>query len=158
MAMNENFQKAAAAVKTLNSKGNSMWGALVAFALDASTNGASALKDNFKIEERLAAATMRVEMGKNSTYKVAKSVIVRATEMGIPLVDKDGKARGKTDVEADIKLGKEEKSASEKFKVAMNTATSIAAKLEAKDIPVAAGLVKELLEKITGALELKAAA
>lgn len=156
--LNENYKSVANAVKGINAKGRSMWAALVAFTLESNTNGHESLKDNFKAQEKLALGEMKLEMGKNSTYKVAKGVLVRATEYGVAITDPKGKPRGKTDIEKELAALKGEKSPADKFKVAMTTANTIADKLLDTDCPTAAALVSDLYAKIAARMPMLKAA
>jgi hypothetical protein len=115
-------------------------------------------KKQFGVQESLASAEKRITMGENSTYRVIKGRIIEAVALGVALLDSDGKARGKTAVEADIAALKDdkEKTAFEKFKGTMSTADKIAAKLDAKDMLLALALVRELEKSLMPALEVAA--
>lgn len=156
--LNEHYKKAAQAVKTMNKSGNSMFGALLAFAHSHKGDGFEALKAQFKAQEKLASDEMKVEMGKNSTYKVAKGKLIKAVELGIPLVDADGKALGKTDLEGKIKeiedalagpaTPKAEPTPFDLFQAAMKAASEASDKVDAKDAPIMAGMALTLLKKL----------
>lgn len=146
--MNSNFETVARSAKTIGNKGNTLWYSMVLFQQDYAALGKEQLKAIIKGQEREANALLRIKMGENSTYRVVKGVVLSAVEYGISLVRKDGKPRGKTEVEADIKEAKGEKAAVDKFKATMNTANAIADKLLTGDIPVSTGIVKELFDKL----------
>lgn len=149
------YEKCVTAVKTLNSKGESLWGNLVMFASEHGS--AEELKKSFKRNETEAEASQKVRMTENSTYKVAKSVIQRAVESGIPLLDSKGKPRGKTAIELDLADLKTVKTELEKFKTTMATAGNIAAKLTTEsDKLTAAKLVDDLLKSLSVGLKLVA--
>lgn len=160
--MNEQFRKAVTCVKTLNTKAGSLWGALVAFAVsvmpEEHRGGGTSIdvKGQFKSEEALATRELKVEMGKNSTYRVAKGVLVGCAAAGIPLLDANGKARGKTELEEALKATKVPKADIDKFKTTMTTAGNIAAGLSAHDRIMAAALVQDLLKQVTAGIALAA--
>lgn len=155
--MNEQFKTAALAVKSIVKKGEGMWAALLLFAHEMSAGKEKPdLKPVFQAEERQASVELKVEMGKNSTYRAAKGTLVAAVKAGIPLVDADGNPRGKTAIENDVKALKEEKSELDKFKTSLNTATSIGAKLNAAERITAAKLVQELLDEMCKGIALAA--
>lgn len=166
--MNENFRKAASAVKALKQKASGLYGALGAFVCDIvmvgdSTNGyvqvlaGTDIKPAFKEQEQMASVEMKVHFGKDapSTYRVVKALFVNAVAKGVPITE-NGKLRGKTAIEADLDALKTEKSELEKFKTSMNTATAIADKLPAHDRITAAALAQELLNKLAATIELAA--
>jgi hypothetical protein len=146
--MNVNFETVAKAAKTINGKAGGLWHAMVLFQQDYASLDKDQLKVTIKGQEQEANAALRIKIGENSTYRVVKGVILSAVELGISLINKHGKVRGKTEVEADIKEVKGEKSAVDKFKSTLSTANSIADKLLTGDLPVSAGLVKELFDKL----------
>lgn len=164
--MNENFKKAASAVKVLKQKATGLFGALVAFAIDVSVNGdtqvdkGTDIKPLFVEQEKLAAAEMKVHFGKDapSTYRVVKGLLVACVAAGIQLKDASGKPKGKTALEEELAATKVPKAEIDKFKTAMNTAGAIADKLPAHDRLVAAALVQDLLAKLTVGIELAKAA
>jgi hypothetical protein len=162
--MNEHFKAAATAVKTLNKKAGGLFVALVLFAVtdrEAVAKGMAAtfdMKGVFKGEERAADVEMKVKMGENSTYRVVKNLICNCVKAGIPLVNADGKPRGKSELEQELAEGKVPKTEAEKFVVAMTTASNIAKKLDASECLTAAKLVADLMRSFEDRLSLKAAA
>lgn len=146
--MNSNFEKVAKAATTINKAGSGMWGLMVAVQQDWNSLDHVALKETIKGQEAEANTQFKMKINENSTYRVIKGVVLSAVEYGISLVRPDGKPRGKTEVEADIKAAKGEKSAIEKFKSTIDTATKIEAKLETADLPLAAKLAKDVLDKL----------
>lgn len=167
--MNEHFKKAASAVKAIESKGKGMFNALLAFAHDHRTNGADALREHFKAQEKLASVEMKVEMTKNSTYKVAKGKLVKAVELGIELVDTDGKPIGKTALEEKIKEVEGTADESEKetkavlvpaqeFAELILAASKSADKLADTDITTACAQVSDLYKKLADRLPMAKAA
>jgi hypothetical protein len=148
--MNKNFEIAAKAVKSITGKSVSLWENLVLFAvaMDPTTEP----KENFKTEERLARTEVKVEIGKNSTYRVAKGVIVNALAKGVALLDADGKPRGKTDIEDQLKAAKVKKSAADRFKIVMASANTIADELTDAECISAAALANDLLNKVSASI------
>jgi len=157
--MNQHFQGAVKAVKSLGKAGASLWSSLVMFAMtlqdgdpvqpDVNTD----MKGAFKKAELVASIESKVAMAENSTYRAAKSVITNAVAAGILLTDDKGKPRGKTEIEDELKALKEEKTELEKFKSSIATASKIAAKLDAKDIVLAATLANDLFKLLREKLQ-----
>ena len=156
--MNENFKKVATAVKGIIGKSNTLWGSLVAFVAESNANGADALKQHFKDQEALADVEYKMSMSKNSTYKVAKSVLQRATELGIAILTPEGKPRGKTDIEKDIADQRTQKSPADKFKAALAVAAKAADQLTEAEMPVSAAMVSELYKKLADRIPMLKAA
>lgn len=152
--LNEHYQQAVDAVKGINKKQGSLWSGLVLFTVEAMALIPNVekpdMKPAFKEAEKIATVEQRVKMGENSTYRVQKGILCSCVSKGVVLVDAKGKPRGKTELEDELAALKVEKSALEKFKVSMNTATAIAGKFTAgSDYITAAGLVSDLLKKLT---------
>ena len=101
--IHDEFKAVAQMAKAINSKGAGLWSSLAKFALAHASLSHEVLNDVIKAQMRAVNNELRVDLGKNSTFKVSKSVIVRARELGVSLTDKAGKVRGKTEVEQDIK-------------------------------------------------------
>ncbi len=149
--MNPNFKQAVTAAKTIESRSGGLWTALVLFAGDVLKNNMGVACDisaDFKKEEQQASTEMRYEVTKNSTYRSNKCVIVNAVEAGVSLFDSKGKPRGKTEVEKELKEGKEKKPAMSRFQTVLKSADTIADELLDSDCILAAALVQALLDKV----------
>jgi hypothetical protein len=155
--MNVNYEKAIGVVGTLIKKGEGLWGLLCLFAHD--TRGVDAngkdlkmdgetLKAVFTSNEKVASKDMRTDMNKNSTYRVAKGILIAAVEADLSLVDSDGKPRGKTDLENELKDLKEKKSPLEKFQSAIASAAKQVDKLDPADLPTAYLLAKQVADDL----------
>ena len=109
--------------------------------LDVLKNTTKAGEDEFKKANK--------EMRMPAAYRSAKSVIVTAVSLSIALKNEDGKYKGKTELEKEIKEGKPGKPEFEKFKASMNTATLIFGKLDAlDDVRNAKELVRQLADLV----------
>lgn len=155
--MNGNYEKAVGVVGTLNKKGEGLWGLLCLFAHETrgvDANGkdnkmeGEALKAVFVANEKVASKDMRTDMNKNSTYRVAKGILVAAVEADLSLVDSDGKARGKTDLENELKDLKVAKSPLEKFQTAVASASKLVDKLDPADHATAYLLAKQVADDL----------
>lgn len=150
--MNKHYALVATAVSSINKKGEGIWGNLVHYVEDKrATNNAvtpDQMKLSFKKEEQAASIELKADMGKNSTYRVAKGVLLKAVEHKLVLVDDKGNPRGKTDVERELEslVEKKEKSAKEKFEAAMLAATKQIADLEDKDLTAATAQAQALFD------------
>lgn len=147
---NEAYEKAIESVGSLNKKGEGLYGHLHRFVMDEGVNGETALKDSFRNHEKHASVDFKVEMGKNSTYRVVKNLFIKCMKHGIPLAAADGTPRGKTALELDVKEAEEAsktpKSEAEKFRIALNTAANIGNKLSPTECVMAAALVDDLFK------------
>lgn len=152
--MNKHYESAAKAVKSISGKTGSLWENLVHFAV--SVDPTDPMKDAFKAQEREASATMKVEMAKNSTYRVQKGLIVNCVAKGISLVDSDGKPKGKTDLEGELAATKVKKSAADRFKIILNSANTVADELSDHECITAAALVNDLLNKVSASIRVAA--
>lgn len=159
----DHFNKAAETVGLLNKKGDGLWGSLALavheWRVGLVDNPAcpdpteEACKEMFKEEEKRLNREKLVAMDKNSTYRVCKSVLIGAVKHNIPLVDADGKPRGKTDVEAAVKEEKAGKSPADKFKAAMSAATKAVDAMEKQEeLETAYLLAKELTDYLVAVM------
>lgn len=129
------------------------YGKLISFAFELThsiedTTKVDVLKSTLQTAEESYKATNKVER-MPAAYRSAKSVIVTAVSMSISLVDAEGKYKGKTELEKEIKEGKPGKPEFEKFKGAMNTATLIFGKLDTlDDVRNAKELVRQLADLV----------
>lgn len=160
--MNSNFRKVALAVKSINKKDGSMFKDLALFAQEfvtTSKDTEASIEDAFKVEEALASAEFKLKMGKNSTYRSNKSVLVKAVEAGVSLVDAKGNPKGKTALEAEVDAlapAEPPKSDYDKFVDAVGKASKLVDELDAQQCLTAASLVQGLLSKLTPKLALAA--
>lgn len=150
--MNKHYALVATAVNAINKKGEGIWGNLVRYIEDerAANNAVTPdqMKQSFKKEEAAASIELKADMGKNSTYRVAKGVLLKAVEYKLVLVDSKGNPRGKTDVERELEglVEAKGKSPMEKFAAAMLAATKQIEELEDKDITSACAQAKALYD------------
>jgi hypothetical protein len=134
-------------------KASNAFGKLIQFAdeLTASIEDAKkadVLKSATKEGEQAYKTGMKVE-SMPAAYRSAKSVITVAVSMNISLKNAEGKYKGKTELEKEIKEGKPGKPEFEKFKGAMNTATLIFGKLDTlDDVRNAKELVRQLADLV----------
>jgi hypothetical protein len=160
--LNEHYKAATKEVKSIDRKAVSLYGNLGAFVLSVCYDNGIApmagtdIKPTFAFQERMAVVEEKVKMGENSTYRSIKSVLCTAVGLGVVLIDSAGNLKGKSEVEAEIKALKNDKTELEKFKSAIETATHIKDKLLPNERLIAAGLVDDLLK--TMKMELKIAA
>ena len=158
--LNQHIKDAAMAVKSITSKSNGLWGSLATFVHEHSSQDADALKAIFKAQEAACVSELKVKLGENSTYRVVKSVLVKARLLSIALVDDDGKLRGKTDIEDAIKaaLYKEPATAYERYTDAVVKAQKQVEKLTAQEVVAAAAVASELLSALEKKLQVRVAA
>lgn len=129
------------------------YGKLIQFAAECingieDTKKAEVLKNTLQAAEGEYKIGMKVER-MPAAYRSAKSVIVTAVSMSICLTDAEGKYKGKTELEKEIKEAKPGKPEFEKFKASMNTATLIFGKLDAlDDVRNAKELVRQLADLV----------
>lgn len=157
---NEAYEKAIESVNSLNKKGEGLYGNLHKFAMENMGDGAKALKETFVSHEKHASVDFKVEMKKNSTYRVVKGLLIACVDKGIPISNADGTPRGKTALELDLKeaveAAKTPKTEAEKFRIAMNTAGAIGAKLTDAECVMAAALANELMKTLAARIKMAA--
>jgi len=155
--MNGHYEKAVGVVGTLIKKGEGLWGNLVMFVhetrgVDANGKDLSmdgdTIKSVFTGNEKIASKDMRTDMNKNSTYRVAKGILIAAVAADLSLIDSDGKPRGKTDLENELKDMKEKKSPLEKFQGAIANASKLVDKLDPADHATAYLLAKQVADDL----------
>lgn len=155
--MNGHYEKAVNVVGTLIKKGEGLWGNLVMFThetrgvdangKDLSMDGET-IKAVFAANEKVASKDMRTDMNKNSTYRVAKGILIAAVAADLSLIDSEGKPRGKTDLENELKDMKEKKTPLEKFQSAIASAAKQVDKLDAADYATAYLLAKQVQDDL----------
>lgn len=132
-ACDKNFLTAANAAMVVQQKGDSLYKYLALYAAPfiaaPAVNVRPMLEAGFKSQEMAFYETTKNRVGKLAAYRSNKSVLLAAAEYGIVLLDGDGKVKGKTAVEKEIKEAKGEKTPMEKFKVVMGTLATVADKL-----------------------------
>jgi len=115
---------------------------------------ANVLKDTFKADENEYRAAHPKLKEFPTTYRTAKSAIMNAVKAGVSLVDVAGKRKGKTELEQATKeaKGDSEKSAIDKFQVAIATATAVFAKMDnVGDVRKAKALLTVLADSVVKA-------
>lgn len=105
------------------------------------------LKHDEKVYRKMHPKTPK--LGTIGAYRSAKSVILAAIEQGISLVDGEGKVRGKTEIEKQLKELKVEKTPMEKFRLMHSSLSAIASVLtDSAELKEAAQLVEDLYAKV----------
>lgn len=154
------FDKAADAAVSMQKKGTGMFGNLVMFVSEKAETHCVVHKDDLAAMFKEREAIYQKEhknapsLGSVGAYRSAKSVLLSAVEYSIPIKEINGKPRGKTDIEKDIKDAKAPKPDIEKFYTAMSTASNVADKLHTHtDIGLAFTATKALADKLAKAYE-----
>lgn len=152
--LNEHYQQAVNAVKSIDKGVKAMWPGLVLFTVEAMRLIPNVktpdMKPAFKAAEKQATVEAKVRMNENSTYRVQKGLLCNCVSKGITIVDGAGKPRGKTELEDELAALKDEKSPLDKFKTSMNTANALADKFTTMpEYLSAASLVNDLMKKLT---------
>lgn len=156
--MNKHYLEAVGSVASLIKKGEGLWAQLVRFSHEMRTNDTpckdgEAMKASFLTEEKAASKEQKVDMGKNSTYRVIKGILVKAAEYNVELMDAKGKPRGKTDIERELAdlVPKNTKTPLEKLQASIAAASKQVDEIEDTDLAAATACV-EVLYKELGAL------
>jgi hypothetical protein len=79
-------------------RGN-VWHGLATFAAKAVAEGQPGNVDVRKLlemQEKLLPKEERLALGRRSTYRVSKGILAQAVDLGIPLLQPNGKVKGKT--------------------------------------------------------------
>lgn len=149
MAINAQFKTAVTALVANVKSGNNFWNSIALFANEHYGKG---LEEAFRINEIDAESSIKglagIRLQTLGAYRSAKSVIRSANKLNIKVVV-DGKVRGKTEVEQDIKSQKQDKPALDKFRTSMTTATTLADGVEtSEELGQAFMLAKALTDKL----------
>lgn len=154
---NTTYAKSADAFVKNEKAAANAFGTLVQYAHETirdvdSKNQADVLKNGIGDEEKSYRAEHPKLEAMPVAYRSAKSVIMSAVKAGVSLVRDDGSYKGKTELEKEVKAGKSEKSAVEKFTIAMNTATNVFADVDTlEDVRKCKALLAMLAETIVKA-------
>lgn len=154
--LNDTFRKIGSNVKAMNKKGEGIFGLLITYAIPNAVNGHEELRKSIKAQEKFVTEELKVKLGENSTYKVAKNLLCNCVEAGISLTDANGKPKGKTQLEEELAATKTPKTPLEKFRATMDTAMKIADQLSDGECITAAALADTLFKAV--AVRIKAAA
>lgn len=149
--VNQHLKAAVSAVRSLDSKSNSLWKSLALFAYDYRHQNHEQLKDTFRQQQRLVEVETRVDLNANSTFRVQKGLLVQAREFGVSIIDSDGKPRSKSDVQADVTAAKGEGGAKDPttvFAERLASAAKASEKLTDADCVAAAAQVLTLLQSL----------
>ena len=135
--MNTQFDKALSGYVAAENKGATAFGSLLQYAYDVvkeqtgdSKAVANVLGNGIKGEE-LAFRSVHPKLKEFPvSYRTAKSVIMSAVKAGVALVDAAGKLRSKSELEALVKVGKEKKSAVQRFETLITNAGNVFAEVD----------------------------
>ena len=156
VALDGQYAVAVKAVRSLDRKAGGLFAALGAYAIALGGVDALTMKQRFLQQEKAATVQEKVDMGKNSTYRVVKNLFINCRTKGVSLVGDDDKLKGKTELEDELDALKEEKTPLEKFKAQMVAATNISKHLTGHDRLVAAGLASDLVKELSKGIALAA--
>lgn len=130
---NATFAKSVDSFVNAEKKGMGAFNTLVEYSHNvvcAATNPSDALKSAIKDDETTYRAEHSALESMPAAYRSAKSVILSAVKAGVSLIRADGTYKGKSELEKECAASKSEKTAVEKFVIAINTATSVFADVD----------------------------
>lgn len=169
--MNVNFEAAAKACVSIEKKITGFWSSLAMAALDfsvkargedgsviatyAGVEAKDAVGKEFKTNETEYKAATKRALSEFGAYRSAKSVILQAMELDVPLFE-DGKVRGKTEVEKAIAAVKEDNTSAkrtiDKIKGALDMVNKLVdsdkSDMEHADYVAATLLARDLTDKL----------
>lgn len=147
-----NFHEVVLSDKAANRKGQGAWAALVSFVANAYPGmNDKGIKEELRTKEKTAKEDDKWEP--SGAYRSSKSLILRASRLGVKIVQND-EVRGKSDVQDECnELEKTEKTAGQKFTTAINTANSLTEKMNHGELIAALALTHELLKKLKSNVE-----
>jgi hypothetical protein len=161
-SMNSYYELAVKDVAGIDKRSGSLFGSLIKFIVVSCYNDGAPPPEGtqigpvFRAQEKLATLEKKVLMEKNSTYRVVKALLTQCVAYQIPLIDEKGNVRGKSELEAEVKAMKGDKTDLEKFRHAIDLATKLNDKLIASERLVAIDLVNILHESMKVVLKLAA--
>lgn len=150
-AMKNNVVVAIEVAARMQRNGVSLWGSLaVALAQYVDTKDVDGAKACIKVgeDEYVQAHPKGAKPSELSAYRSAKSVALAAVKGCIALVDEAGKARGKTEVEGDIKAGKDEKTPIQKLSHTLKTMEALVQQCEGADYAEARKMIAETYARL----------
>lgn len=121
-----NFDTAAKYAVDSEKKAGNLWNNLAGYIGElAQFHDVENVKSVLKNREKEYADLHKVKLSSIGAYRSAKSVAIKAVSLGVALLNDNGDARGKTEVEKDIKDNKEDKPVIDKIQSTCNTLNSL---------------------------------
>ena len=147
--MKYNFETAAKYAVDASKKEGNLWSNLSGYIGElAQFHDVENVKIVLKNREKEYSDLHKVKLSSIGAYRSAKSVALKAVSLAVNLLTDNGEARGKSEVEKDIKDNKEEKPVADKLQTAANTMNSIMDQImDLDDARIAIILVDMLREK-----------
>lgn len=144
-----NFETAAKYAVDASKKEGNLWSNLAGYIGElAQFHDVENVKIVLKNREKEYSDLHKVKLSSIGAYRSAKSVALKAVSLAVNLLTDNGEARGKSEVEKDIKDNKEEKPVADKLQTAANTMNSIMDQImDLDDARIAIILVDMLREK-----------
>ena len=147
--MKYTFETAAKYAVDASKKEGNLWSNLAGYIGElAQFHDVENVKIVLKNREKEYSDLHKVKLSSIGAYRSAKSVALKAVSLAVNLLSDNGEARGKSEVEKDIKDNKEEKPVADKLQTAANTMNSIMDQImDLDDARIAIILVDMLREK-----------
>ena len=152
--MKYNFETAAKYAVDASKKEGNLWSNLAGYIGEvAQFHDVDNVKSVLKNREKEYGDIHKVKLSTIGAYRSAKSVALKAVSLGVTLLSDNGEARGKTEVEKDIKDSKEDKPVIDKIQSTCNTMSALLEQLaDVDDARLALIMIDQLREKASVAI------
>lgn len=147
--MKYQFENAAASAIQAQKKESNLWSNLAGYIGElAQFHDVENVKSVLKNREKEYSDLHKVKLSTIGAYRSAKSVAFKAVSLGVALLNDNGDARGKTEVEKDIKDSKEDKPVIDKIQSTCNTLNALLEQLDnVDDARMALIMIDQLRDK-----------
>ena len=152
--MKYNFETAAKYAVDASKKEGNLWNNLAGYIGElAQFHDVENIKSVLKNREKEYSDLHKVKLSSIGAYRSAKSVALKAVSLGVALLNENGEARGKTEVEKDIKDNKEDKPVIDKIQSTCNTLNALLEQLaDVDEARMALIMIDQLREKAAVAI------
>ena len=149
-----NFDTAAKYAVDSEKKAGNLWNNLAGYIGElAQFHDVENVKSVLKNREKEYGDIHKVKLSTIGAYRSAKSVALKAVSLGVTLLTENGDARGKTEVEKDIKDSKEDKPVIDKIQSSCNTLSALLDQLaDVDDARMALIMIDQLRDKASVAI------
>lgn len=147
--MKYNFETAAKYAIDSEKKAGNLWNNLAGYIGElAQFHDVENIKSVLKNREKEYGEINKVKLSTIGAYRSAKSVALKAVSLAVNLLNENGEARGKSEVEKDIKDNKEDKPVIDKIQSTCNTLNALLDQLaDVDDARMALIMIDQLRDK-----------
>lgn len=147
--MKYNFETAAKYAVDSEKKAGNLWNNIAGYVGElAQFHDADNISSVLKNKETEYSTIHKTKLSTIGAWRSAKSVCMSAVKVGVALLNENGEARGKSDVEKDVRALKEEKPVIDKIQSTCNTLSALLEQLaDVDDARMALIMIDQLRDK-----------